>query len=161
MRLIPAHAGKTSRPAPSRTSRRVHPHSRGENIKAAAAVVAEWGSSPLTRGKRRQDARDLVDVGLIPATRGKHTRRRRRRVRVGLIPTHAGKTRRWPRRTQPTRVHPRSRGENLASASTVLKKPGSSPLTRGKLVALRDDRVIAGLIPVHAGKTPPVSHPWP
>ena len=49
--LIPAHAGKTAGDVLPLGDVRAHPRSRGENIKAAAAVVAEWGSSPLTRGK--------------------------------------------------------------------------------------------------------------
>ena len=51
--LIPAHAGKTPHYVLRVLRRRAHPRSRGENIKAAAQVVVEWGSSPLTRGKRR------------------------------------------------------------------------------------------------------------
>ena len=39
--------------------------------------------------------------------------------------------------------------------------PGSSPLTRGKRSVRGVNRVVQGLIPAHAGKTPPVSHPWP
>ena len=54
--LIPAHAGKTVSPSSISLLMWAHPRSRGENIKAAAAVVAEWGSSPLTRGKRLCDA---------------------------------------------------------------------------------------------------------
>ena len=51
-RLIPAHAGKTSRAR--RTSWRAwaHPRSRGENVSMAPLGSQGWGSSPLTRGKR-------------------------------------------------------------------------------------------------------------
>ena len=71
-RLIPTHAGKTTLTSRLEMLCRAHPHSRGENIKAAAAAVAEWGSSPLTRGKPH--------------------RHRVQRHEGGLIPTHAGKT---------------------------------------------------------------------
>ena len=91
------------------------------------------GSSPLTRGKPA-----LVLVA--------HCARR-------LIPTHAGKTRPALVERGFGRAHPHSRGENFASASTVLKKPGSSPLTRGKPRPPTCYRVGGRLIPTHAGKT--------
>ena len=111
-RLIPAHAGKT----PARRSRlspaQAHPRSRGENSLFGPFGLSGGGSSPLTRGKRRQS---LKNVGV-------------RR----LIPAHAGKTAGPPlhRRTGP--AHPRSRGENVLASCEVLARTGSSPLTRGK-----------------------------
>ena len=50
-RLIPAHAGKTSREWRGQPSERAHPRSRGENVKANATTGEVVGSSPLTRGK--------------------------------------------------------------------------------------------------------------
>ena len=91
--LIPAHAGKTTQTPGSPCRRGAHPRSRGENIKAAAAVVAEWGSSPLTRGK--------------PYWPAWVVRMRR------LIPAHAGKTLYRAGHQHPARAHPRSRGENV------------------------------------------------
>ena len=90
--LIPAHAGKTPRRARQRSRAGAHPRSRGENFRWARARMRCPGSSPLTRGKQDR-------------ARGNHGI-------AGLIPAHAGKTRPWPRPTQPTRAHPRSRGEN-------------------------------------------------
>ena len=89
--LIPAHAGKTrfgdasrdgcwAHPRSRGENRRVgrphqprgaHPRSRGENIQAAVSVVVEWGSSPLTRGKRTFPGRERAGQGLIPAHAGK------------------------------------------------------------------------------------------
>ena len=92
LRLIPAHAGKTSECALNYTLTRAHPRSRGENRTRPTHICAWRGSSPLTRGKRM--------------SRSTSSRMR------GLIPAHAGKTparRRWP---GPWRAHPRSRGEN-------------------------------------------------
>ena len=71
-RLIPAHAGKTRRPARRADGRKAHPRSRGENGVAICGVVTLQGSSPLTRGKP-------APVGSMSFTRG-------------LIPAHAGKT---------------------------------------------------------------------
>ena len=91
-RLIPTHAGKTRIDLASRAGYRAHPHSRGENAIRAGCAVGVWGSSPLTRGKRRR--RQLLGR---PA---------------GLIPTHAGKTPHCAGRRAKFRAHPHSRGEN-------------------------------------------------
>ena len=91
-RLIPAHAGKTSRrracwhPVPA------HPRSRGENPSSLRTDSFRPGSSPLTRGKRRVD--------------GQAASLRR------LIPAHAGKTRYSRTTGVDSTAHPRSRGEN-------------------------------------------------
>ena len=50
-RLIPAHAGKTSRARREPDPHTAHPRSRGENDEDASGGVGEAGSSPLTRGK--------------------------------------------------------------------------------------------------------------
>ena len=72
-RLIPAHAGKTPAARQSRAETAAHPRSRGENLWETLPNGGRRGSSPLTRGKRKQRAA--------------------RRVLRGLIPAHAGKTR--------------------------------------------------------------------
>ena len=71
-RLIPAHAGKTSRVVSTDGIKGAHPRSRGENGVVPMLGGVEGGSSPLTRGKR-------LDFG-----DGGHCH--------GLIPAHAGKT---------------------------------------------------------------------
>ena len=132
-RLIPAHAGKTSRsPAPA-TSCAAHPRSRGENLKDAGRLVIGGGSSPLTRGKPR---------GTPP-----------RPHQARLIPAHAGKTGWTPGRACHPPAHPRSRGENRRATTIGSQRGGSSPLTRGKLVNLRQHKHCRRLIPAHAGKT--------
>ena len=90
--LIPAHAGKTTFRLRRRRIGRAHPRSRGENLRGRVGTGTVEGSSPLTRGK--------------PA------RQRLCPVVPGLIPAHAGKTIGWAFRTDATRAHPRSRGEN-------------------------------------------------
>ena len=111
-RLIPAHAGKTSRRRCRRSPGGAHPRSRGENPRVALKTSAISGSSPLTRGKLEMIQERFPESGLIPA--------------------HAGKTsrRRAPCRTRG--AHPRSRGENAMRALTGALMKGSSPLTRGK-----------------------------
>ena len=133
--LIPAHAGKTiSRkllsPRPG-----AHPRSRGENRSGKPAAGDSRGSSPLTRGKPSSFTTTIA--------RGR------------LIPAHAGKTRAHTLRSEPCRAHPRSRGENLSSDSRTFFRTGSSPLTRGKRGVHIAGLALDGLIPAHAGKTPP------
>ena len=113
LRLIPAHAGKTSASISPTITRRAHPRSRGENWAPLTSLPAPGGSSPLTRGKPRE-----------PNTGPQGHR---------LIPAHAGKTARyrWYQFCAP--AHPRSRGENKMQARELAVSDGSSPLTRGKL----------------------------
>ena len=131
--LIPAHAGKTWTAYCPIPSKRAHPRSRGENHPIPANWSAQWGSSPLTRGKLA--VRDhLTEL-------------------VRLIPAHAGKTCcsiMWGRNFP---AHPRSRGENKPVWPDMSEAEGSSPLTRGKLRQSRASGLASGLIPAHAGKT--------
>ena len=132
-RLIPAHAGKTSRVVSTDGIKGAHPRSRGENGVVPMLGGVEGGSSPLTRGKR-------LDFG-----DGGHCH--------GLIPAHAGKTEHATPRRPAHGAHPRSRGENAELGFQKVGGSGSSPLTRGK--PTRASRCLArlGLIPAHAGKT--------
>ena len=131
--LIPAHAGKTYRVIRPCCERWAHPRSRGENTPASWDDPLACGSSPLTRGK----------LGF-----------RRTQVRGSrLIPAHAGKTHPTHRGRRPDPAHPRSRGENYIIPKSIAADPGSSPLTRGKPLAISGLIPRYGLIPAHAGKT--------
>ena len=90
--LIPAHAGKTSSGGMPYAACSAHPRSRGENSHGSGTNTSVRGSSPLTRGKRRD----------------RTPPRRSRR----LIPAHAGKTSPSHTARGPGMAHPRSRGEN-------------------------------------------------
>ena len=131
--LIPAHAGKTGRHSSWTRPAAAHPRSRGENYRGGGHPWCGWGSSPLTRGKRRRQ------ILLKPIDR--------------LIPAHAGKTA-CSQAPRPARwAHPRSRGENLEKGASGLMASGSSPLTRGKPTFDPLAGLDGGLIPAHAGKT--------
>ena len=134
LRLIPAHAGKTSTTCGTRASRSAHPRSRGENYERKTGQPITSGSSPLTRGKQ-------------------HPRQPRRHLKR-LIPAHAGKTRSGASGGCQQRAHPRSRGENRSRPAKCLTSRGSSPLTRGKCVTRPIYMTLSGLIPAHAGKMP-------
>ena len=133
VRLIPAHAGKTTISKLLSTENRAHPRSRGENALLLSSVVWVGGSSPLTRGK--------------PWCKPRLPRR------LGLIPAHAGKTLLTKYPLPNLTAHPRSRGENGSAMSRLSTYTGSSPLTRGKQRLSLTRRVHDRLIPAHAGKT--------
>ena len=138
-RLIPAHAGKTRSRACLGRSGWAHPRSRGENAPPRTYRCRVPGSSPLTRGK----------PGHLVRWSG----------RDGLIPAHAGKTNVLVAPSSSQEAHPRSRGENRDVEKTFITGTGSSPLTRGKLARWKRAPRLQGLIPAHAGKTPPESPP--
>ena len=133
IRLIPAHAGKTAGPTKPPKTASAHPRSRGENRRISFAHYRYRGSSPLTRGKRKN----------LPYA-GKDAR---------LIPAHAGKTFVLIGRSPLRAAHPRSRGENEAGLGGHDGGSGSSPLTRGKLEGECHRVCEVRLIPAHAGKT--------
>ena len=112
LRLIPAHAGKTTWGRCCTSPPRAHPRSRGENDSQRAALDGPRGSSPLTRGKHDQ----------LRPSRGPR----------GLIPAHAGKTAPPVSSSSGAGAHPRSRGENEIGGGLGAHLLGSSPLTRGK-----------------------------
>ena len=136
--LIPAHAGKTKSVIMTGIARAAHPRSRGENGMSARVCHMREGSSPLTRGKPH---------------RPEDPRQGRR-----LIPAHAGKTVLATQLRICAWAHPRSRGENSASARTWRSAAGSSPLTRGKRAGLNSPPHPTRLIPAHAGKTSQKGH---
>ena len=132
-RLIPAHAGKTTRTPIISPISRAHPRSRGENTGPPYLGAKFSGSSPLTRGKQRRCLR------VSPGER--------------LIPAHAGKTAPYGPAHSRGSAHPRSRGENASSSNGSISGSGSSPLTRGKRIRDHHLQGRSGLIPAHAGKT--------
>ena len=147
--LIPAHAGKTADSTRNSRGHWAHPRSRGENRASRPRGARLPGSSPLTRGKLRTPSRRSRERRLIPAHRG------RRLPPLGLIPAHAGKTSVADHLSQLVGAHPRSRGENDVREARRWRIWGSSPLTRGKRGWCDYRQLGGGLIPAHAGKTPP------
>ena len=133
-----------------------HPRSRGENEQIVNALCSASGSSPLTRGKQLRRLYGLKSSGIIPAHAGK-TRRElfHGGHEVGSSPLTRGKPTTSMAQRLPPRDHPRSRGENLIGGCLIAPGQGSSPLTRGKLMAMVRPPSRRGIIPAHAGKTRP------
>ena len=69
--LIPAHAGKTREFATDTNRDRAHPRSRGENDLIRVTGYLSSGSSPLTRGKHKNQQNGAFMWRLIPAHAGK------------------------------------------------------------------------------------------
>ena len=133
--IIPAHAGFTRLPAPRSARPGDHPRTRGVYVARAFRRRATVGSSPHTRGLRES----------LP-----YPRRRGR-----IIPAHAGFT---PGSGGPPSWwsdHPRTRGVYLLTGRIRRTWPGSSPHTRGLRRARPHRPGGAGIIPAHAGFTPP------
>ena len=141
LRLIPAHAGKTSKRILVSSISWAHPRSRGENRSRLHPRRGGRDSSPLTRGKRPAGGECPCEPRLIPA--------------------HAGKTVSPASSWTARRAHPRSRGENISPGTSRPLVAGSSPLTRGKLFGDPSAVTFLGLIPAHAGKTRPRLRPPP
>ena len=141
LRIIPAHAGNTSRSLPVGLRSSDHPRACGEHIYYNDDGTIKTGSSPRMRGTPS------------PPTA--------RPTRPRIIPAHAGNTRalrvarlRWS-------DHPRACGEHGISGCTVWLYCGSSPRMRGTLRPPTAWRLIVGIIPAHAGNTPPPVPPRP
>ena len=131
--LIPARAGKTTRPGSRSQTTTAHPRSRGENAEVVSLYLICAGSSPLARGK--------PDQGSC------------RQAGKRLIPARAGKTTAQLAANGVEEAHPRSRGENESAMFGVPPLLGSSPLARGKLKAFGERPLASRLIPARAGKT--------
>ena len=134
--LIPAHAGKTGEAIAAAAGEGAHPRACGENLKHFDNLDIQRGSSPRMRGKLTRFTADDAGPGLIPAHAGKTT------------PASDGRG--FPR------AHPRACGENDGDGCRCPKIAGSSPRMRGKPGRNRWRRSRHGLIPAHAGKTPPL-----
>ena len=110
-RLIPAHAGNTSRSFFLNSCSWTHPRARGEYSLLKVLNHYGKGSSPRTRGI-------LTAEGAQP-------------LREGLIPAHAGNTDQICFLANHQRAHPRARGEYFRRPSSRVVCRGSSPRTRG------------------------------
>ena len=134
-RLIPAHAGNTSWTPCVTGMGRAHPRACGEHDSGSLLPLAWGGSSPRMRGTPGHR-----DGCLDPD---------------GLIPAHAGNTPARRGQSSGKRAHPRACGEHAKLGETTGVDEGSSPRMRGTPQAYALKENDAGLIPAHAGNTPP------
>ena len=137
-------------------------------------LIAEIGSSPLSRGIPRIPKNPIGLLRIIPALAGNtkgflssrredkdHPRSRGeygflgrwRRVRRGIIPALAGNTLFQGVMSPGFWDHPRSRGEYRMTALTLPVPWGSSPLSRGIPALLKSSAHFIRIIPALAGNT--------
>ena len=135
--IIPALAGNTAVIEETTRNTPDHPRSRGEYFSKVWNRIMEPGSSPLSRGIRAGLAGESLHRGIIPALAGNTANR------------HHGRRRSWD--------HPRSRGEYGAQRMEALTAAGSSPLSRGILLAIRRLGPTIRIIPALAGNTVPAT----
>ena len=131
--LIPARAGNTTRCPVAARRTWAHPRSRGEHGGRGLTVTDLAGSSPLARGT-------LIDITQLLKSRG-------------LIPARAGNTSPGLPCANPSRAHPRSRGEHNLRECAYECFLGSSPLARGTQTLPLRKIAGWGLIPARAGNT--------
>ena len=133
MRIIPAHAGQTTRTTSCPARYPDHPRACGANLGKIGSLFGSFGSSPRMRGKRRP--------------------RPCPRTPVRIIPAHAGQTSgsRWG--LDGNADHPRACGANAPVHVAARDPAGSSPRMRGKPVRSRRLRARRRIIPAHAGQT--------
>ena len=110
-RFIPAYAGNALSSGKKRSVLTVHPRIRGERTFLKFCRMADGGSSPHTRGTRREPER-MEPVGRF-------------------IPAYAGNARVRTEPASSSPVHPRIRGERPSVLSAGPSPYGSSPHTRG------------------------------
>ena len=141
-RFIPAYAGNSWRlryscglvPVhPCWRGTPVHPRLRGELDLACFLCALIAGSSPLTRGTRQ--ARHWL------------------RYPSRFIPAYAGNSRETVSRSKSKSVHPRLRGELRLQLPGGRLHNGSSPLTRGTQLAIRQRERGRRFIPAYAGNS--------
>ena len=109
--IIPAYAGSTPSQAPRSRRGQDHPRIRGEHDFLVQPAAGCRGSSPHTRGARREELQETLVWRIIPA--------------------YAGSTADGAVAYVPERDHPRIRGEHGDPGSRTLYLEGSSPHTRG------------------------------
>ena len=132
-RIIPAHAGNTTKFENGKLIMEDHPRSCGEYLDIDDLPVYLQGSSPLMRGILNRETVSQYESRIIPA--------------------HAGNTTQRPVDLIIFQDHPRSCGEYQAGAQAVRRIRGSSPLMRGIHIFSAQVDDIYRIIPAHAGNT--------
>ena len=141
VRIIPAHAGQTTRVYRKHVETADHPRACGANRRCAMVRQLAYGSSPRMRGK------------LSPTTSRYNFPR--------IIPAHAGQTAPYVHRTFCRADHPRACGANHDCVRPLFRPFGSSPRMRGKHAVAGAARRVVRIIPAHAGQTSGLTYPMP
>ena len=139
-RITPAGAGKTPHPIRSLKSLQDHPRRCGENAFWCSLAAGAAGSPPQVRGKQWRLSDAEMQIGITPAGAGKT-------LSVRLTPSAF-------------QDHPRRCGENNRIRGCTENFTGSPPQVRGKPSRNTAKRILFGITPAGAGKTPRLCLPW-
>ena len=131
--LIPAGAGNTRYPRPSKSIIQAHPRRCGEHHFLYSPTVSGMGSSPQVRGTLKTPPPEIRAWGLIPAGAGNTED-------LLLMSRMAG-------------AHPRRCGEHVTKPEVGEGNRGSSPQVRGTRLGVLDEDPVVRLIPAGAGNT--------
>ena len=77
---------------------------------------------------------------------------------IGITPAYAGTTHSRRRRDNPSRDHPRLRGDHCRRNRSMSIRPGSPPLTRGPRNIWNGNTLVPRITPAYAGTTGTI---WP
>ncbi len=133
-RFTPTCVGKTSSSPPHKSYVAVHPHMRGEDIRACHRRVAKSGSPPHAWGR--------------------HPARADCAWSSRFTPTCVGKTSESPSSVPPSSVHPHMRGEDCRIPKLVSLFYGSPPHAWGRLRYRPHRQSLSRFTPTCVGKTP-------
>ncbi len=132
-RFIPAGAGNTAMHLINKLFHTVYPRWRGEHITLTTARHSPGGLSPLARGTRRFQPRQLWVFRFIPAGAGNTF------IRYFVISVRP--------------VYPRWRGEHAPLTASLAVNQGLSPLARGTPGVDQPQPPPSRFIPAGAGNT--------
>ena len=161
-RIIPAYAGSTIRTAAGWLGSADHPRIRGEHRSATSTTGSASPDHPRIRGEHYlSEFESDFQGGSSPHTRGARREELQETLVWRIIPAYAGSTPAAARRWRLPADHPRIRGEHLNERAARQRRKGSSPHTRG---ALRQQHLPCPgcrIIPAYAGSTAAAHHILP
>ena len=133
--IIPAHAGNTCK---------------------RVGIIEHHGDHPRTCGEHEHVTKHAGNgTGSSPHMRGTHANAEQAERSFGIIPAHAGNTNQGGTIVDLVRDHPRTCGEHFWRGERWQEVTGSSPHMRGTRMLADGKHMIEGIIPAHAGNTPP------
>ena len=130
----PTSVGKTCGPWRPCSSRRKHPHERGEDA-AFSAALSDRGETP-------------------PRAWGRRVPQRRRRIFLRNTPTSVGKTARIMRTMSPSEKHPHERGEDTGPCWPSGFARETPPRAWGRPYARKIRHILQGKHPHERGEDP-------
>ena len=133
-RITPAYAGKSHHSRSGSAARRDHPRVCGEKTMACSILRPMRGSPPRVRGKARDGAVHILELGITPA--------------------YAGKSGGLPCRVHRRGDHPRVCGEKFERSDPRFPSRESPPRMRGKAIFSSGSSGLVGITPACAGKSP-------